>query len=196
MPTDQSKIDEKELRALNLFFGIIIVLLSIFAMILFFIANDIAQMIILSISLLIVGVTLTGIGIPNKYQTVAAAVIEIIFGYVVTGGGLIFLFISLISSNSILLFITINAIFAFAGFAGIFAPLSEDRSKTWSKYIMAGFGGLIMLFFSVFNIIFLLFELVDPLVAKILMFIILLSYGLARIIIFKIGIFQEKYLEK
>ena len=198
MPNDQSNdefINERELCALNLFFGINIVVLSIFVMILFIVANINTQIIIISISLLMIGVTFTGIGIPDKHQTVAAATIEIILGSIVTGGGIICVFISLINSNLIIpMFIIINLFLAFAGFAGTFAPLSEDRSKIRSRWIIAGLGGIIMLFCSVINIIFLIFEIFDLIVIKILMFGARLFHGLARIILYQIGIFKKEYL--
>jgi len=186
--------NDKELRALNLFFGIIIVFFSIYILMSYLINNANAQITIISICLLIVGVAFTTISFPNKEkQDKEDRIIEIFFGYIVTFIGLIFFFIALISNDSmiqILLFIIV-IIFGIVGGAVIFAIISEHW--TASKYLM-GIVGIIMIILSVVN--FMMFLLGPQLdinfidVIIILLFISLLIHGLSRILVSRTGIYK------
>ncbi len=186
--------NDKELRALNLFFGIIIVIFSIYILMSYLINNANAQIIIISICLLIVGVAFTAISFPDKEkQDKEDRIIEIFFGCIVTVIGLIFFFVSLISNDSmiqILLFIIV-IIFGIVGGAVIFGVISEHW--TASKYLM-GIVGIIMIILSVANFMMFLFgpqldiDFIDVII--ILLFISLLIHGVSRIVIFKTGIYK------
>jgi len=187
--------NDKELRALNLFFGIIIVFFSIYILMSYLINNANAQITIISICLLIVGVAFTTISFPAKApeQETRDRIIEIFFGYIVTAIGLLFFFIALISNDSmiqILLFIIV-IIFGIVGGAVIFAIISEHW--TASKYLM-GIVGIIMIILSVVN--FMMFLLGPQLdinfidVIIILLFISLLIHGLSRILVSRTGIYK------
>ena len=87
MPGDETKsneIEEKEICVLNLFFGIIIVISSILIFISFFMVNENTQIITISFNLFLVGVSFTGIGVPDKEQGVKAATLEIWGGFIIT----------------------------------------------------------------------------------------------------------------
>ena len=194
-------IEEKEMRYLNLFFGIIIVFSSILIFISFVIVNVEIQIIIFSFNLFIIGVAFTGIGIPDKVQGVAAANVEIWWGVITTIAGLVCFFISLISSNLIIqiLFI-INGVFFFAGLTAIFAPVAERSTRAWSKWIMVG-SGIIMFSFSLIYIVTHILELFGIItisnievfdnIMNILLSISICSHGLARIFMSITGIYTK-----
>lgn len=195
----KKEIEEKEIKILNRFFGIIIFLSSILIVISFFIVKLDTQIIIFSFNLFIIGVAFTCIGIPDKEQGVKAANTEIWGGGIITIAGLICFFISLISSNLIdqILFM-INCILLFAGIVAFAAGLSERKTKTKSKWIMGG-SGFVMALFPAIYIVSRIFELfgiisIDNIEAfvnimNILLFISICGHGFARFIIYYTGIY-------
>lgn len=187
--------NEKELRALNIFFGIIIVVLSIFIFISFLINFDNTQVIIISTSLIILGAAFTAIGIPDKGQGERARGIEIFIGYIVTVIGLIAFFIALINSIliiQILLLITIIT-FIIVGGGVLFAVGAEEPTIILGKNIMI-LMGIIMIILSVVNFMLFLFGILFnqdfKLIIIILISITLLIHGISRILLFKTGIFE------
>lgn len=195
-PIEAEKFDDKELCALNLFFGIIILVFSIFFLISILMFTINIQITIISISLLIIGLTFTGIGIPDKHQGIEAATLEIICGSIATGVGILSFFVSLISSNLMyqMLFI-IDVIFLFPGIVAIIAPYSEDRTKDRSKQILGG-SGIIIVLCSGFGILFYVLDIFDLIlfpiinIIFIMLLIALFLHGLARIIIYRTGIYE------
>ena len=195
-PIEAKKFDDKELRALNLFFGIIIVVLSIYVIMSLIIFTVNTQLILISASLLIIGAAFTSIGIADKDQTQDARKIEILFGFIVTVVGLIQFFISLIISNLIIqiLLLIINVICGIVGLAAILAVSSERWSIIRSRRIMILMGGAPMFGSSLINIVILIFGFLLSAdfnhIIIILLFITLLLHGLARIVIYKTGIYE------
>jgi len=182
--------NEKELRALNIFFGIIIVVLSIFIFMSFLINFDNTQVIIISTSLMILGIAFTAIGFPDKNQGERARKIEVILGYIVTAIGLIAFFIALINSNLIIQILILTAIITFGIVGGgvIFAVVAEKRTNIEGKNIMIAMG-IIMIILSVVNFMLFLFGLWSQVVI-ILISITLLTHGICRILLLKTGIFD------
>jgi len=96
-PIKSKKLDDDELRTLNLFFGLILVVLSIYV-ILSLTVN--AELMMISVSLLIIGAAFTCVGIADKDQPEKEQNITILFGFIVTVVGLIVFFnISFIMSD-------------------------------------------------------------------------------------------------
>ena len=188
------KFDDDELRTLNLFFGLILVVLS-FYVILSLMVN--AELMMISVSLLIIGATFTCIGIADKDQPEKAQKIAILFGFIVTVAGLIIFFnISFIMSDLVIqiMLLIANVILGIAGFVAISAVSSENWSVLRSRRIMILMGGAPMFGASLINIVILIFGFVlnvdFNLIISILLFITLLLHGLARIIIYYSGIYQ------
>ena len=128
--------NDKELRILNLIFGIIIIVLSVYIVISFLFRNSNTQIIIISIGLLVMGIAFTSIGIPDKQQTVQARKIEISIGSFVTIVGLICVLLSLIPPVNLLIQILILIFAVLSGIVGgaaIFAVSSENWTKTKSR---------------------------------------------------------------
>ncbi|MFX0001001.1 MAG: hypothetical protein ACFE9Q_00490 [Candidatus Hodarchaeota archaeon] len=188
------KFDDNELRTLNLFFGLILVVLSIYV-ILSLTVN--AELMMISVSLLIIGAAFTCIGVVDKDQPEKAQKITVLFGFVFTVVGLIVFFnISFITSDllmQIMLVIT-NVILGIAGFVAISAVSSENWSVQRSRRIMILMGGAPMFGASLINIVILIFGFVlntdFNYIISILLFITLLFHGLARIIIYYTGIYE------
>ncbi|MFX1391014.1 MAG: hypothetical protein ACFE9Z_13200 [Promethearchaeota archaeon] len=189
-----NKYDDNELRSLNLFFGMIIVVLSIFVI---FLITVEANLIMISVSLLIVGAAFTCIGIADKDQTEEAQKIAILFGFIVTIVGLIVLFnISFIMEPMIIQIILLigNATFGVVGLVAISAVSSEKWSVPMSRRIMILMGGAPMFGAALINIVILIFGLVlgtnYNFIVSILLFVTLMLHGLARIIIFYTKIYE------
>ncbi|MFW9826657.1 MAG: hypothetical protein ACFFEY_03445 [Candidatus Thorarchaeota archaeon] len=192
--TGTNIFDDNELRSLNLFFGMIIVVLSIF--VIFLITVD-ANLIMISVSLLIVGAAFTCIGIADKDQKKEAQKIAILFGFIVTIVGLIVLFnISFIMEPLIIQIMLLigNITFGVVGLVAISAVSSEKWSVPMSRRIMILMGGAPMFGAALINIVILIFGLVLStdfnFIVSILLFVTLLLHGLARIIIFYTKIYD------
>ena len=86
-------------------------------------------------------------------------------------------------------------IFLFPGVAGIIAPYSEDKTKDLSKHILGG-SGIIMVLYAGFGIFLFVLDLLNLIlfsiinIIHIMLFIALFLHGLARIIIYKTGLYE------
>ena len=193
-PIKAKNFDDDELRTLNLFFGLILVVLSIYVI---FSLTRGAELMMISVSLLIIGAAFTCIAIADKDQPEKEQKIAILFGFIVTVVGLIVFFnISFIMYAlvmQIMLLIT-NVILGIAGFVAISAVSSENWSVLRSRRIMILMGGAPMFGAALINIVILIFGFVLDtnynVIISILLFITLLLHGLARIIIFYTGIYE------
>jgi hypothetical protein len=145
----------------------------------------------ISVSLLIVGITFTCIGIADKDQTEEAQKIAILFGFIVTIVGLIVLFnISFIMEPMIIQIMLLigNITFGVVGLLAISAVSSEKWTVPRSRRLMILMGGAPMFGASLVNIVILIFGFVLSanfnLIISILLFVTLLLHGLTRIIIY------------
>lgn len=188
------KFDDNELRALNLFFGMIIVVMSIFVILSLTVS---AHLMMISVSLLIVGAAFACIGISDKDQTEQAQKISILFGFIVTIVGLVVIFnISFIMNPMLIqtMLIVGNVTFGVVGFVAISAVSSEKWSVSRSRRLMILMGGAPMFGASLVNIVILIFGFILNVdynhIISILIFITLLLHGLTRIIIYYTGIYQ------
>lgn len=156
-----------------------------------------SQLMMISVSLLMIGAGFTCIGITDKDQTEKAQKIAILFGFIVTVVGLIVFFnISFITSDLVrqIMLLIANLILAIVGFVAISAVSSENWSVTRSRRIMIMMGGAPMFGTALINIVILVFGFVLStdfnLIISVLLFITLMLHGLARIIIFYTGIYE------
>ena len=202
MSIEENKIEEEEIRDLNLFFGIVIVFSSILILISFFMVNVDTQIIIFSFNLFIIGVAFTGIGRADKEQGVEAANTEIWGGVITTIAGLICFFISVISSNLITQKLyMIYVISLLAGAVAIAATTAERKTRTWSKWLMM-LSGIAIAFISFSYILLRILELmgivsivsIDDFVRLMntLLFFSIFSHGLARIIMRYTGTYTKE----
>ena len=193
-PIKAKKFDDDELRTLNLFFGLILVVLSIYVI---FSLTRGAELMMISVSLLIIGAAFTCIAIADKDQPEKEQKIAILFGFIATVVGLIVFFnisfIMYVLVMQVMLLIT-NVILGIAGFVAISAVSSENWSVLRSRRIMILMGGAPMFGAALINIVILIFGFVLDtnynVIISILLFITLLLHGLARIIIFYTGIYE------
>jgi hypothetical protein len=151
----------------------------------------------ISVSLLIIGIVFTCIGITDKDQTEEAQKIAILFGFIVTVVGLIVFFnISFIMEPLIVQIMLLigNVTFGIIGLVAISAVSSERWTVDRSKRIMILMGGAPMFGASLINIVILIFGFILSTdfnhIISILLFITLLLHGLARIIINYTGIYK------
>ncbi|MFX1309109.1 MAG: hypothetical protein ACFE9M_10095 [Promethearchaeota archaeon] len=193
-PIKAKKIDDDELRTLNLFFGLILVVLSIFV-ILSLTVN--AEIMMISVSLLIIGAAFTCIGIADKDQTEQAQKIAILFGFIVTVVGLIVFFNVSFLMETVLIQIMLligNVTFGIVGLVAISAVSSENWSVPRSRRVMILLGGAPLFGAALINIVLIIFGLVLDAdynhVVSILLFITLLLHGLTRIVIYYTGIYE------
>ena len=193
-PIKAKNFDDDELRTLNLFFGLFLVVLSIYVI---FSLTRGAELMMISVSLLIIGAAFTCIAIADKDQPEKEQKIAILFGFIVTVVGLIVFFnisfIMYVLVMQVMLLIT-NVILGIAGFVAISAVSSENWSVLRSRRIMILMGGAPMFGAALINIVILIFGFVLDtnynVIISILLFITLLLHGLARIIIFYTGIYE------
>ena len=185
----------KQLRVLNLFFGIIIMVLSIYVISSFLINNANIQIIMISITLLIMGVAFTSIGIPDKGQDETAQKIEISIGFFITVVGLISVFISLINSNVVIkiLLLAFNVLSIIIAGGAMFAVSSENWTVKKSRWVMIGIGIIMIIFCAVNITIFAFGILLDKdfnLIIIILLSIALSIHGLSRILVYFTEIYK------
>ncbi len=193
-PIKAKKFDDDDLRTLNLFFGMIIVVLSIYVIMSLTVDS---QLMMISVSLLMIGAGFTCIGITDKDQAEKAQNIAILFGFIVTVVGLIVFFnISFITSDLVMqiMLLISNLILGIVGFVTISAVSSENWSVIRSRRIMIMMGGAPMFGAALINIVILVFGFVLStdfnLIISVLLFITLMLHGLARIIIYYTGIYE------
>lgn len=173
---DFLKIKDLDLRVLNGFFGIIITIISILS---FFNldAAPITLLVIITFGMFSSGLTNVAIGIFDKTQDAWARILEIIIGILATIVGLILFFITLLSppsSTTLLEFIIILTFFVIAILI-VLVGFLEDNTKQSATIIM-GFAGFIIAIIAVLVLVafldFILFT-----------YVILLIYGISRILL-------------
>jgi len=185
---------DKNLKFLNLSFGVIIIILSIFTFLSFMIDN-IKQIMIISIVLLTSGMTFLAIGIPDNIQKAKARKISSVVGSIISIIGLTIFFISLlvitlgqfIINTLLLIFIII------IGIIGVTVPalnlIERNEIKKNARRVMYFFG-LLIIGFSIVNGMGLLIGLWPSEVIVIFISITLLFHGISRALLYITGVYK------
>jgi len=184
----------KNLQFLNLFFGVIIIILSVFTFFSFR-ADTMTQNILISIALLTSGMTFFAIGIPDNIQKTKARTTEAVVGSLISLLGLMIFFIALLIAEleQFIINILLLVYMIMLGIIGVTVSFLTiyKRDETKEKVLIVMLiCGILIIVLPVVNAMGLFFELWSNEFIIILISITLFIYGISRISLYITGIYK------
>lgn len=190
------EITDENLKLLNLSFGTILIILSVFTFFSFMIDN-ITQIIIISIALLTSGMTFFATGIPDNVQESKVRKIEAVVGSLISILGLTIFFIALLVVELAqlvinILLIVFQIILVILGVAILyFNNIERDETKKSTRTVMFIFG-LLIIGFSIVNFMGIIFSLWPNEFIIILISITLLFHGISKTLLYITGVYEKR----
>lgn len=195
--SERANID-KNLKCLNLSFGVIIIILSVFTFLPFMIDNiirEITQIIIISIVLFTSGMTFLAVGIPDNIQKSKARKIGTVIGSLILILGLTIFFIALLVTalEQLIIKILLLIFLIILGIIGVTVPalflIEREETKKNARSVMYIFG-LFIIAFSIVNGMGLSYELWSHEVVIILISITSSFHGIPRTLLYWTGVYK------
>lgn len=191
--SERANTDEN-LKYLNLSFGVILIILSVFTFLSFMMGN-ITQIIIISIVLLTSGMTFLAIAIPDNIQESKARKIGAVVGSLISISGLTIFFIALlvIALEQFIIDILLFIFMIIIGIIGITVPalniIERNEIEINAQRVMYIFG-LLIIGVSIVNGMGLIFGLWPNEVIIILISITLMFHGISRTSLYITGVYK------